>query len=346
MVGEMWHFVGRDLDAGGGFFAGEVADAENAQPHGAQGGFTFFDEGEGFDGDGRAVRDAAREAGLGGGVVRGQAEAAGEFAHLGFRETGFLERGEDLELRSGAGAGPEVGRVVGIFAIRDAGEASGAGDGFHAGEEFCFAKIAAVRGVREVVGVLEFGGADGLDAGADFFGGAEGFGKSGAWEAGAVGDDAEGVGAKFLMGYGEEAGAVHAARIGDEQRAGGAQDRAEVVGFFFEGHGVGGFGKKLAAARQKTIAIARVGNEFPQPNRQTDMADAANKYSDNVAGKFFVDDQCIDCDLCRETAPANFKRNDDGGHSYVYKQPETPEEEALCQEALEGCPVEAIGNDG
>ena len=76
------------------------------------------------------------------------------------------------------------------------------------------------------------------------------------------------------------------------------------------------------------------------------MADAANKYSDNITGKFYVDDQCIDCDLCRETAPANFTRNDDGGHSYVYKQPETPEEEALSKEAMEGCPVEAIGNDG
>ena len=60
------------------------------------------------------------------------------------------------------------------------------------------------------------------------------------------------------------------------------------------------------------------------------MADAANKYPENVPGKFYVDDQCIDCDLCRETAPANFKRNDDGGHSYVYKQPETPDEEGLC----------------
>ena len=79
---------------------------------------------------------------------------------------------------------------------------------------------------------------------------------------------------------------------------------------------------------------------------QRNMADAANKYPENVPGKFYVDDQCIDCDLCRETAPANFKRNDDGGHSYVYKQPETPDEEGLCKEAMEGCPVEAIGNDG
>jgi ferredoxin len=49
---------------------------------------------------------------------------------------------------------------------------------------------------------------------------------------------------------------------------------------------------------------------------------------------------------CRETAPANFTRSDDGGYSYVFKQPTTPEEEALCKEAMEGCPVEAIDNNG
>jgi ferredoxin len=53
------------------------------------------------------------------------------------------------------------------------------------------------------------------------------------------------------------------------------------------------------------------------------MADIANKYAENVSGKFYVDDQCIDCDLCRETAPANFTRIDDGGYSYVFKQPTT-----------------------
>ena len=76
------------------------------------------------------------------------------------------------------------------------------------------------------------------------------------------------------------------------------------------------------------------------------MADIANKYEVNVGGKFFVDNQCIDCDLCRETAPDNFKRNDDGGYSFVYKQPENDEEAARCKEAMEGCPVEAIGNNG
>ena len=63
-------------------------------------------------------------------------------------------------------------------------------------------------------------------------------------------------------------------------------------------------------------------------------------------GEYFVAEQCIDCDLCRETAPANFTRSDDGGYSFVYKQPTTPEEETLCKEAKEGCPVEAIGDNG
>ena len=76
------------------------------------------------------------------------------------------------------------------------------------------------------------------------------------------------------------------------------------------------------------------------------MADKVNRYPENVAGAYYVDNQCIDCDLCRETAPANFSRNDDGGYSYVHKQPASPEEESLCKEAMEGCPVEAIGSDG
>jgi ferredoxin len=82
------------------------------------------------------------------------------------------------------------------------------------------------------------------------------------------------------------------------------------------------------------------------PNLYRAMADIANRYNDNVLGRYYVDNQCIDCDLCRETAPNNFTRNDDGGYSYVYKQPENDDEEKQCKEAKEGCPVEAIGDDG
>ncbi|OAM91106.1 ferredoxin [Termitidicoccus mucosus] len=76
------------------------------------------------------------------------------------------------------------------------------------------------------------------------------------------------------------------------------------------------------------------------------MANKAEKWDINAAGKFYVDQQCIDCDLCRETAPAFFARNDDGGYSYVKAQPASEEDVGLCMEALQGCPVEAIGEDG
>ncbi len=76
------------------------------------------------------------------------------------------------------------------------------------------------------------------------------------------------------------------------------------------------------------------------------MASKADKVAENTPGKYYVDHQCIDCNLCRDTAPANFKQHPDGGYSFVYKQPENPEEEAKCKEAKESCPVEAIGDDG
>jgi ferredoxin len=76
------------------------------------------------------------------------------------------------------------------------------------------------------------------------------------------------------------------------------------------------------------------------------MADPSQKAPENVAGRFYVDATCIDCDLCRETAPGSFVRQDDQGYSYVFKQPESPAEEAACLAAMEECPVEAIGEDG
>lgn len=76
------------------------------------------------------------------------------------------------------------------------------------------------------------------------------------------------------------------------------------------------------------------------------MADPTDKVPDQVAGAFYVDVNCIDCDLCRQTAPDNFDRNDDEGHSYVKKQPQNEAEAQLCRDALEDCPVEAIGDDG
>ncbi len=76
------------------------------------------------------------------------------------------------------------------------------------------------------------------------------------------------------------------------------------------------------------------------------MADINTKWKDNSPGKMFVDQSCIACDACVLSAPGNFTMHEEDGHAYVKKQPATPEEEAACKEAMDGCPVEAIGDFG
>lgn len=76
------------------------------------------------------------------------------------------------------------------------------------------------------------------------------------------------------------------------------------------------------------------------------MAEFEERYPENVPGAFYVDTKCIDCDVCRDTAPDNFTRNDRGAYSYVFSQPASADDLELCQDALDSCPVGAIGRDG
>ena len=168
-------------------------------------------------------------------------------------------------------------------------------------------------------------------------------------EAGDVGNIGDGE-AGVAQGLGGAAG-------GDEFVAGLGEGLGEIdeAGFIGDGEegafGHGSVGKKLGSQNgprrgKKTGKLLRHFGPGICSLFLKIMADVANRYPENLAGKYYVDNQCIDCDLCRETAPSNFGRNDDGGYSYVYKQPTTPEEEKLCKEAMEGCPVEAIGDNG
>ena len=62
------------------------------------------------------------------------------------------------------------------------------------------------------------------------------------------------------------------------------------------------------------------------------MATLTDRLSINVAGRFYVDSSCIDCDQCRTEAPEFFGRDTDNGTSYVKRQPVTPEEWAhICK---------------
>ncbi len=66
----------------------------------------------------------------------------------------------------------------------------------------------------------------------------------------------------------------------------------------------------------------------------------------NSKGKYYIDiDTCTCSAACEYRAPNHIVVNDDYT-AYFTKQPETPEEEAQCEEAMNCCPVEAILNDG
>ena len=65
------------------------------------------------------------------------------------------------------------------------------------------------------------------------------------------------------------------------------------------------------------------------------------RLAENVAGDFYVDSTCIDCDLCRQIAPETFA--DIGDQSAVYSQPATPDQEFAALKALVTCPTASIG---
>ena len=76
------------------------------------------------------------------------------------------------------------------------------------------------------------------------------------------------------------------------------------------------------------------------------MSEQIKKHPSSAEGKYYVEyGYCLYHELCVEIAPNNFKL---AGYdcAYVFKQPDSPEEEAQCREALDACPVQAIRDDG
>jgi glyoxylase-like metal-dependent hydrolase (beta-lactamase superfamily II)/ferredoxin len=71
------------------------------------------------------------------------------------------------------------------------------------------------------------------------------------------------------------------------------------------------------------------------------MAAIARRRPENVAGDFYVDSTCIDCDLCRQIAPHSFAQF--GDQTAVFEQPRTPDDVQLALEALVACPTASIG---
>jgi ferredoxin len=76
------------------------------------------------------------------------------------------------------------------------------------------------------------------------------------------------------------------------------------------------------------------------------MPDKTIKQPENVPGPYYVDTTCTLCRTCMEEAPNLLKYSEDETYVYFFKQPETDEEKAAAQRALEVCPTLSIGNDG
>jgi len=75
------------------------------------------------------------------------------------------------------------------------------------------------------------------------------------------------------------------------------------------------------------------------------MADLENKATENVAGKFYVDmEECIACDACVSEAEDFFVMGED--YAYVKVQPTDDDGVEACENAIDACPVDAIGDDG
>jgi glyoxylase-like metal-dependent hydrolase (beta-lactamase superfamily II)/ferredoxin len=71
------------------------------------------------------------------------------------------------------------------------------------------------------------------------------------------------------------------------------------------------------------------------------MANKNKRLAHNVGDNFFVDSTCINCDTCRQLAPATFAENED--FSSVYRQPVGDAEVHAAYQALVACPVGSIG---
>src|SRR3954471_11627449 len=71
------------------------------------------------------------------------------------------------------------------------------------------------------------------------------------------------------------------------------------------------------------------------------MATRDHAVPENVPGAFLVDTTCIDCDTCRQLAPATF--GETGDFSFVKLQPRDDSERRAAVRAALACPTGSIG---
>lgn len=83
---------------------------------------------------------------------------------------------------------------------------------------------------------------------------------------------------------------------------------------------------RQSAASRSTLSMAVAPHKRPRVS--------------NIAGNLFVDESCIDCDVCRWMCPSIYDRK--GIKSRVFKQPESDIEKIKAYAAMISCPVGSI----
>ncbi len=73
------------------------------------------------------------------------------------------------------------------------------------------------------------------------------------------------------------------------------------------------------------------------------MADPHKRLDANIPGNFYVDATCINCDACRQLAPASFEEV--GDYSAVLHQPAGEQQVRAAYRALLACPTGSIGTE-
>lgn len=73
------------------------------------------------------------------------------------------------------------------------------------------------------------------------------------------------------------------------------------------------------------------------------MARLEGRHPAGVAGEWFVDTRCMDCDAARQVAPGLIARNPGDGVSVFTRQPHTPEEIEIAWRAVMVCPTRSVG---
>lgn len=76
------------------------------------------------------------------------------------------------------------------------------------------------------------------------------------------------------------------------------------------------------------------------------MASINERWEDNSVGKYYVDKSCIMCNVCSDIAPTLFNESESGDHHVLVRQPANSAEEQSIRDAIDQCPVDAIGEDG